>query len=81
MSTFQQKHGRPKPPKINSEAHIDYCYEHETYAVLKDPKDGRWYAFAPGGYVNQSNTHAEAITWAQKQAHNRNGSGGEVSGA
>lgn len=82
MSTFQQKHGRPKPPRICGGLERD-LYEigrPQVLTIFKDHGSPLWVVCIQGENLVFP-THAEAITWAQKHARNRKKSGGEISGA
>lgn len=86
MSAFQQKHGRPKPPRIFGvlERHYYEMYHPHVLTVFKDRNSPLWAVCSQDHARRESRTfytHAQAIAWAQKHAHNRNESGGEMSGA
>ncbi|ACV09789.1 DUF2188 domain-containing protein [Jonesia denitrificans] len=83
MTTFQQKHGRPKPPKIwGGLGRLQYeIARPHVLTIFKARKSSLWAVSSKGYEIHAFDTRAEAITWAQKHAHNRNESGGEVSGA
>lgn len=82
MTTFP--YGRPKPPRIWGGGWRRDLYEVAYPSVLtifSDRYYPLWVVWSQGHESHTFPTHAEAINWAQKHAHNRNESGGEISGA
>lgn len=71
MTTFQQKHGRPRPPaKIWCGGDVRESYERDNPQVVS-VYYSRWTERWEVAMNNESrtfDTHAEAITWAQKHA-------------
>lgn len=71
MTTFQQKHGRPKPPKIWGGGDTRENYERDNpqvVCVYYSRLMKRWGVARNNKTELEFPTHAEAITWAQKHA-------------
>lgn len=78
MNTFYQRHGRPKPPKVwggLERHHYDIDHPH-VLSIFKDRHSPLWAVCSQDHARRESRTwfptHAEAIAWAQKHAHERN---------
>lgn len=66
--TFEQKHGRPKPPSITGEGRIGYEALYQVFAVYRGGS-GRWLVDNPAGNpLKAFPTHAEAIQYAHEIA-------------
>lgn len=70
MTSFETKHGRPKPPPIMSDGYLNYMNTFCTVNVWKARKAGLWYADTVGSDFCAL-THAEAIQYAHKLAYER----------
>lgn len=70
MNTFQQKHGRAKPPRICGvlERHLYERYHPHVLTIFKDRDSPLWVVCIEGHESRTFDTHTEAITWAQKHA-------------
>lgn len=68
MTTFEERHGRPKPPGIRAGmTRIKYEEEHQIGSVFKHVAAGQWVYAPPGDHTKAAfNTHAEAIDYAQQ---------------
>ncbi len=68
MTTFEERHGRPKPPSIRAGmTRIKYEEEHQIGSVFKHVAAGQWVYAPPGDHTKAAfNTHAEAIDYAQQ---------------
>ena len=80
MTTFYQRHGRPKPPKIyGTRERIEYETDHpRILSVWKWRTKGDWTVCADATRLDAFPTHAEAIAYAHDRVRQ---SGGEISGA
>lgn len=71
MTTFEERHGRPKPPRIHmGDDTWHYIAEHCTYAIWRSTILDRWYVDGPND-CEEFDTHAEAIAYAQAHAQER----------
>lgn len=71
MTTFKQKHGRPKPPKICvvlERLQYEIAHPH-VLTIFKVRGSSLWDVCSQDHEYRTFNTHAQAITWAQKHAH------------
>lgn len=70
MTTFEERHGRPKPPGIRAgKTRIKYEEEHQIGSVFKHVSAGQWVYAPPGDHPKAAfDTHARAIAYAQRIA-------------
>ena len=81
MNTFEAKHGRPKPPPVNSSAYMEYQMAWQTIRVRAYPpprlvKADAWlvdyWETPPGRWTPRfRRTHAEAVAYAHQLAAER----------
>ena len=71
MTTFQQKHGRPKPPAIWVDGgRTQYELDNPKVAtVYRSRREGVWRIDQNVEEIASFPTHAEAIAYAHKMAH------------
>lgn len=79
-ASFEEIHSRPKPPEIyGGQGRAEYELDNpKVVTVYLSRGGGVWRIIQNLGEIENFPTHAEAIAYAQKHAHE---SGGEVSGA
>lgn len=79
MTTFEQKHGRPKPPPITSREYDTHMEQFGTISVwssdytISPPWDvDSWCKECEDLHFQSFSTHAEAVAYAHKLAYERN---------
>lgn len=72
MTIFEEKHGRPKPPRIMAEGRLKYERLHQVIVVYRG-EPGQWLvdSYKDGDVLGEFPTHAEAVKYAHKIVNER----------